>query len=64
MLTLTPLGVAREYSCKGCLPTGSALSWVGPATGRLMLANWPPEAASLRQTLGGAYGGLLMLGSP
>ena len=52
-VALTPLGVAREYSCRGCLPTGSALSWVGPATGRLMLANLPPLAGSQVQTAGG-----------
>ena len=52
-VTLTPLGVAREYSCRGCLPTGRALSWVGPAMGRLMLANLPPLSASHFQTFGG-----------
>ncbi len=52
-VTFTPLGVAMEYSCKGCLPTGSSLSLVAPAMGRLMLANWPPLAWSQVQTLGG-----------
>jgi hypothetical protein len=52
-VTLTPLGVASEYSCSGCLPTGSSLSCVGPAMGRLMLANWPPLALFQVQTLGG-----------
>jgi ABC-type glycerol-3-phosphate transport system substrate-binding protein len=35
-VTFTPLGVASEYSCSGWRPTGSSLSCVGPATGRLM----------------------------
>jgi len=53
IVTLTPFGVASEYSCSGCLPTGSACSWVAPATGRLMLAKVPPEEAGGVQTLGG-----------
>jgi hypothetical protein len=53
MVTFTPLGVASEYNCNGCLPIGSVFSWVGPATGRLMLANWPPDGALFFQTLGG-----------
>ena len=52
MVTFTPLGVASEYSCRGCCPTGSVLSWVGPATGRLMLAKVPPEGAGCH-TAGG-----------
>ena len=34
-------------------PTGSAFSCVAPATGRLMLANWPPLALFQVQTWGG-----------
>jgi hypothetical protein len=42
MMTFTPLGVASEYSCSGCLPRGSSFSWVGPAMGGLMLAKALP----------------------
>jgi hypothetical protein len=35
------------------LPTGSSFSLVGPAIGRLMLANRPPLALFQVQTLGG-----------
>jgi len=52
-VTFTPLGVASEYSCSGCRPTGSGLSCVAPATGRLMLAKRPPLLAGAVQTLGG-----------
>ena len=52
-VTFTPLGVAMEYSCSGCWPTGRSLSCVGPAMGRLMLANLPPLAWSQVQTAGG-----------
>ena len=52
-VTFTPLGVASEYNCSGCLPTGNSLSLVGPAIGRLMLANRPPLAVSHCQTFGG-----------
>ncbi len=52
-VTLTPLGVAREYSWSACSPTGSSRSWVGPAIGRLMLANFPPLLGSQVQTFGG-----------
>ena len=52
-VTFTPLGVPSEYSCSGCLPTGSSFSCVAPATGRLMLANRPPLLSGGVQTLGG-----------
>ncbi len=52
-VTFTPFGVASEYSCNGWRPTGSSLSCVGPAMGRLMLANCPPFSLSQVQTLGG-----------
>ena len=51
-VTLTPFGVAIEYSCNGWRPTGRACSWVAPAVGRLMLANWPPLVVGA-QILGG-----------
>src|SRR5215469_10387254 len=63
-VALTPLGVASEYSWNGCLPTGSSLSWVGPAIGRLILANWPPFSFSHFQTFGGTYSVELMCRSP
>ncbi len=53
IVTFWPFGVASEYSCSGCLPTGSSASWVGPATGRLMLANMPPLDAGGVQTFAG-----------
>jgi len=53
IVTFTPFGVASEYSCSGCLPTGRAFSCVGPAIGRLMFANLPPLGASHFQTFGG-----------
>src|SRR3954451_10897819 len=34
---------------------GSSCSCVGPAIGRLMLANWPPLGCSHFQTFGGTY---------
>src|SRR6059058_1141504 len=34
---------------------GRSLSCVAPATGRLMLANWPPLGCSQVHTLGGTY---------
>src|SRR5215510_12728877 len=64
-VTLTPLGVPREYSCRGWRPTGSSLSCVGPAIGRLMLANWPPLGLFQTQTFGGVYSDeLLIVGAP
>ncbi len=33
IVTLMPFGVASEYSCRGCLPTGRAASCVAPAMG-------------------------------
>jgi hypothetical protein len=54
-VTFTPLGVASEYSCSGCRPTGRSLSCVGPAIGRLMLANRPPLPLFQVQTAGGEY---------
>src|ERR1700733_1569770 len=54
-VTFTPFGVASEYSCRGWRPTGSSLSCVGPAIGRLILANLPPFSLSQVQTLGGTY---------
>src|ERR1700750_1096003 len=54
-VTLTPFGVASEYSCSGWRPTGNSLSCVGPAIGRLMLANLPPLSLFQLQTLGGVY---------
>ena len=53
MVTLTPLGVPSEYSCRGCWPTGNSASWVAPATGRLMLAKRPPLALFQVQISGG-----------
>jgi len=53
MFTFTPLGVASEYSCSGCWPSGSAFSSRAPAVGALMLANLPPDGASWVQTFGG-----------
>lgn len=53
MVTLTPLGVASEYSWKGCLPTGSALSVMAPAMGRLVEANLPPDSLSHVHFAGG-----------
>src|SRR5690606_3622470 len=61
MVTLMPFGVASEYSCRGCLPTGRDLSCVGPAIGRLMLAKLPPLALSQFHTLGGVYVLILLL---
>jgi hypothetical protein len=52
-VTLTPLGVASEYNCSGCLPTGSSLLCVAPAMGRLMLANLPPLSLFHCQMAGG-----------
>src|ERR1700744_6440785 len=62
MVTLTPLGVPREYSCSGCLPTGSGFSCVGPDTGRLMLAKRPPFSLFCFQTGGGVYSDELDIG--
>src|SRR5690554_4559600 len=53
IVAFTPLGVAREYSWKGCLPTGNSLSWVGPAVGRLILENLLPLSGFHFHTLGG-----------
>jgi hypothetical protein len=53
IVTFCPFGVPSEYSCSGCLPTGSSSSWVLPATGRLMLAKAPPEGVAGDQTRGG-----------
>src|SRR5215467_5719450 len=39
----------------GWRPTGSSLSCVGPAIGRLMFANRPPLSLFHVQTLGGVY---------
>src|SRR5690625_6497177 len=55
MVTFTPFGVAREYSCSGCFPTGSSRSYLGPASGRFMLANGSSLSALQVQTLGGTY---------
>src|SRR6202140_3684270 len=55
IVTFTPFGVPSEYSCRGWRPTGSSLSCVGPAIGRLMLANRPPLSLFQLQTLGGTY---------
>src|ERR1700733_5138303 len=60
-VTFTPFGVASEYSCKGWRPTGSSLSWVGPAIGRLMFANWPPLGLAQVQTFGGVYSDELLI---
>src|SRR5882724_10834844 len=54
-VTFTPFGVASEYSCRGWRPIGSSLSCVGPAIGRLMLANRPPLSLFHFQTVGGVY---------
>src|SRR5882724_9233727 len=54
-VTFTPFGVASEYSCRGWRPIGSSLSCVGPAIGRLMLANLPPLSLFQVQTFGGSY---------
>src|SRR5277367_4089847 len=40
---------------------GSSLSWVGPAMGRLVLANSPPFGLFQVQTLGGVYSGELLI---
>src|SRR3546814_13242430 len=57
MVTFWPLGVASEYSCRGCSPIGRSFSCVAPAIGRLMLANAPPVSpASHVHTRGGTYG--------
>ncbi len=61
IVTLTPFGVPSEYSCNGWRPTGSSLSCVGPAIGRLMLANLPPLGLSQTQTLGGVYSGVSVI---
>src|SRR3974390_3896895 len=61
-LTFTPFGVASEYSCSGWRPTGSSFSCVGPAIGRLILANWPPLGLFHVQTLGGTYSDSLVIG--
>ena len=53
-VTFTPLGVASEYSCNGCRPTGSAFSCVAPAVGLLMDANRPPWSFGAH-TSGGTY---------
>jgi hypothetical protein len=50
---LLPVGRGQEYSCSGCLPTGSSFSWVAPAIGRLMLAKVPPLSVSQVQIFGG-----------
>src|ERR1700722_12405216 len=55
VVTFTPFGVASEYSCSGWRPIGSVFSCVAPATGRLMLANWPPLGLFQVQTFGGTY---------
>src|ERR1700729_444073 len=64
-VTFTPFGVASEYSCRGWRPTGSSLSCVGPAIGRLMFANRPPFSLFHFQICGGVYGGAsVMAGTP
>src|SRR5205085_11416463 len=49
---------------RGCLPTGNAWSCVAPATGRLMLANWPPLGWSQVHTCGGTYSLLSVMKVP
>src|SRR5258708_31076952 len=60
IVTLRPFGVPSEYSCSGCLPTGSSFSYWAPAVGRLILAN-RPRAGLATQTLGGAYSGVSVI---
>jgi hypothetical protein len=54
---LLAVGGAERIECIGCLPTGSSLSWVAPAIGRVMLAKRPPFSLFQVQTAGGAYSG-------
>src|ERR1700719_2686587 len=57
----TPSGVPCEYSCSGCLPTGSSFSCVAPAIGRLMFSNRPPLGLFQLQTLGSVYSGVSVI---
>src|SRR5437763_14171841 len=61
IVPLTPFGVPSEYSCNGCLPTGSSFSCVAPAIGRLMFSNLPPLGLVQLQTLGGVYSGVSVI---
>ena len=55
IVTFTPFGRGQRIELERVRPTGSSFSCVGPAIGRLMLANRPPFSLFQVQTLGGTY---------